>query len=633
MINDLNDIMGTAHLLEATDGLRDFLTFMINESLDFGDLYGRVRPWWYRDTYADSRTYFQAVVHRMRLRKTNDDRDRDEIIMDGSYIPSDSHPPPRRMWDLYSNRVLPYYVFRGTESLKDDLAQIDERLWMVSHSWVTEEDREDLWTDINGQQWPVPSPRASTLEHVRVELLNMGAEYVWLDVLCLRQKGRESDEPRRLTEWKIDVPTIGFVYQGGPRHRYCIIYLNGLGLPCTTDEEVLKSDRHWFNRVWTVQEAVEGQWLPGGLTARSVTVEATTTEGRDYVWRAVEMRAVAPSLSRLPLYIAKRHCTNEVDRVVVIGYCLRHACKSIPVYHPAMTVEQAWSELLRQFVPTLLTSSFVQSAPDKPFSLFLSCDAFLNRSFSWEDYHFPNVPEMLTLMDHQDSISNCPSVPASRTQGSYCHLVATVGPYYLAKDAGHSNERCGDTSFTLRCDGCSMPLNLDTYLVTGVLLPDVPYTLANIRYSWRALERSAWVVIEALETDQTLHGFPVIRAIKWAIIECALKFNTPDPLAVSGSRTVYVAYMDENEARRRTSFKERYIAAFEEMRASASTRKSRYKFGDSIWARDLMLNSLERDWGTSGSEQVRQVARRTNFFIRLSLSFLVPLAITLSWMP
>lgn len=58
----------------------------------------------------------------------------------------------------------------------------------------------------------MPVPRTTTLEHVRVELLNLGAEYVWLDVLFLRQQGRAADEQQRLDEWRIDVPTIGFVY-------------------------------------------------------------------------------------------------------------------------------------------------------------------------------------------------------------------------------------------------------------------------------------------------------------------------------------------------------------------------------------------------------------------------------------
>ncbi len=44
-------------------------------------------------------------------------------------------------------------------------------------------------TPINGHEWPVPMPSDADLDLIRIEMLNNGAEYVWLDVLCLRQKG------------------------------------------------------------------------------------------------------------------------------------------------------------------------------------------------------------------------------------------------------------------------------------------------------------------------------------------------------------------------------------------------------------------------------------------------------------
>ncbi|KAK0194411.1 hypothetical protein F5146DRAFT_1035780 [Armillaria mellea] len=39
-------------------------------------------------------------------------------------------------------------------------------------------------------------------------MLNLGADLVWLDVLCLRQKGGPRDH-LRAQEWELDVPTIG----------------------------------------------------------------------------------------------------------------------------------------------------------------------------------------------------------------------------------------------------------------------------------------------------------------------------------------------------------------------------------------------------------------------------------------
>ena len=90
-----------------------------------------------------------------------------------------------------------------------------------------------VWTEINQHQWPVPLPQGNSLEHLRWEILRLGAEYVWIDVVCLRQRitvnsleqlGQIKDAPAqqstvdelerlRQDEWKVDVPTIGNIYR------------------------------------------------------------------------------------------------------------------------------------------------------------------------------------------------------------------------------------------------------------------------------------------------------------------------------------------------------------------------------------------------------------------------------------
>ncbi len=60
----------------------------------------------------------------------------------------------------------------------------------ISHAWMHKDDRVNMWTPINGREWPVPIPKDANLDLIRIEMLNLGAEYVWLDVLCLRQVGR-----------------------------------------------------------------------------------------------------------------------------------------------------------------------------------------------------------------------------------------------------------------------------------------------------------------------------------------------------------------------------------------------------------------------------------------------------------
>jgi len=136
------------------------------------------------------------------------------------------------------------------------------------------------WTPVNKYEWPVPLPGGVEIEHVRTELLEQGAEYVWIDVLCLRQRCDEASLKTRPVhayrpfdlqaktqiqqdEWKIDVPTIGNVY-----HTYSygsLRYYSGLGRPFSLAG--WDGERHWINRAWALQETVRGVRLAiGGLT-------------------------------------------------------------------------------------------------------------------------------------------------------------------------------------------------------------------------------------------------------------------------------------------------------------------------------------------------------------------------------
>ncbi len=75
-----------------------------------------------------------------------------------------------------------------------------------------EEDRVDAHTPINGYEWPVPMPRDANLDLIRIEMLNAGAEYAWLDVLCLRQVGGRGEDS-----------ACGGVEGGCAHHRTCVL--------------------------------------------------------------------------------------------------------------------------------------------------------------------------------------------------------------------------------------------------------------------------------------------------------------------------------------------------------------------------------------------------------------------------
>ncbi len=133
----------------------------------------------------------------LRKREERDRKMRQKALVRNMIVKPDL--APRRVWDLYSNHVVPYWVADPCQPAP------------ISHAWVDDKDREDGWTPINRMEWPVPMPRDTNLDLIRIKMLNLGREYTWLDVLCLRQKGGLRED-LHAEEWKLDVPTIRFIY-------------------------------------------------------------------------------------------------------------------------------------------------------------------------------------------------------------------------------------------------------------------------------------------------------------------------------------------------------------------------------------------------------------------------------------
>ncbi|KAK0432219.1 hypothetical protein EV421DRAFT_1742485 [Armillaria borealis] len=233
-------------------------------------------------------------------RREDEDREMRNKALVGNVI-INPELKPRRIWDLYSNRVVPHWI-------------ADIRPDPISHAWVDEEDRVDMWTSINGKEWPVPIPKDASLNLIRIEMLNLGMEYMWLDVLCLRQKGGPSED-LCAEEWKLDVPTIGYVYW----FSQVVVYLSGLGRPLLNlKESDLDSDRSWFRRAWTVQEV--------GFSQRIIAGD--TPDG--------PMHAEPDMQDRVS--------TNPVDRVA--GLALLMQPKMIPAYYESRSLEDAWIALV-----------------------------------------------------------------------------------------------------------------------------------------------------------------------------------------------------------------------------------------------------------------------------------------------
>lgn len=292
-------------------GLRSELELAVLSPLDFGRIYSLLRPGWHSNVVKAIQNLDRRMYQDSALRLD---------ALDGDHVVNPT-VPPRRLWDLYGNRVVPFWVLPFKE--------IPRHVWAVSHSWVDENDRTFVKTPINDYEWPVPIPRDTTLEHIRIELLNLGAEYVWLDVLCLRQetKDAERDELKK-EEWKTDIPMIGHVYQHD-RFQTVISYFNGLGRPFIVKASALDHKRHWLNRVWTAQETTTN-WIPGGLTRSSPDENGRFVShpaGEEFYRRLNKvfhtLSASPPDIFQVLNIIRDRHYSTPIDQVSGTVYLLK----------------------------------------------------------------------------------------------------------------------------------------------------------------------------------------------------------------------------------------------------------------------------------------------------------------------
>ncbi|KAJ3555364.1 hypothetical protein NM688_g2615 [Phlebia brevispora] len=325
MLEKLNEILRTSYTLD-TLGLLPHLEACIQRHYDVGMAFGRLRVHWY-STFVDLQARLDVLEERdWRAREEALDKVKNRIVL--------PQIRPRRVWDLYSNRVLPTWAILPDLSL--GVCMDETLIWGVSHSWVAEDMRHNVRTPINGGEWPVPLPQDITLERVRVELLNLGAEYVWLDVLCLRQADEGApDSPQevlRKEEWKLDVPTIGAIYQTG---QNIVTYFSGLGRPFHLGD--LDCERHWLNRAWTVQEA-ERSTIIAGLTDKSPFPPPHGEKER--------VHQAHKRIPRVGTYACS--ATNEIDKIAGLSYLLQSNMLPAYVYSSqSCAIEDAWYRLVQ----------------------------------------------------------------------------------------------------------------------------------------------------------------------------------------------------------------------------------------------------------------------------------------------
>ncbi|KAK0461572.1 hypothetical protein IW261DRAFT_204646, partial [Armillaria novae-zelandiae] len=296
---------------------------------DLGMAYSQLRQIWYIDDWSRARD----VLWRW---SSKDQEERREALVGNRIVNPELQP--RRVWDLYSNRVVPYWMMNAGWV----------RLQAMSHAWVDKKDRTAVWTPINGYEWPVPIPKDADLNLIRTEMLNLEEEYAWLDVLCLRQEGgpREGGprEDLRAEEWRLDVPTIGHVY----RERGVTCYLSGLGRPLTLNEGDLESDRSWFRRAWTLQEVgyrrvIAGDTPDGPLHAEGKDGKYET----ELLTQFYKKLRDTHHLYRMHDALAEmwtRVSTNPVDKIAGLAFVTYS--QWIPAYSESASLEHAWTALV-----------------------------------------------------------------------------------------------------------------------------------------------------------------------------------------------------------------------------------------------------------------------------------------------
>ncbi|EKM56410.1 uncharacterized protein PHACADRAFT_91443, partial [Phanerochaete carnosa HHB-10118-sp] len=470
LLAKLNDVLGTSYTLE-TSGVRGCLEYAVSTSRDFGEVYGTLRPQWSnRRRPGDLAT----VLARIKDRRDKVEQMRDEAIHDHSI--QNSRIPPRRVWDLLSNRVLPFYVMPCEDG--EDPSCLPADLWTVSHSWVREQERVLIMTPINGCRWPVPIPNSTSLDHVRIELLNMDAQYVWVDVLCMRQEGQDDndDDRVRVEEWKLDVPTVGHVHRANPRGRPCITYFNGLGLPFDASPMALESDRHWFNRLWTMQEATLS-WLPGGLTATSFSHSPNFfSRLQDLISSMSQWDGLAEVIQA----VSSRHCTTELDRIACLAYHLQ--CPTLPLYALSASLEPAWTLLIKHIPSRTRTCFFFQHESDVPFGLWISWRGFLTSPRALLHLNQTLDAEELQPVDPLHVYTN--------ESAQYYHAAyATKRCYIVSLPDDTHRSTSGPQVFQLRFDDSDRAepttVEISATKTHGCLIQDVPYLLLGVGNPWK----------------------------------------------------------------------------------------------------------------------------------------------------
>ncbi|SJL03050.1 uncharacterized protein ARMOST_06395 [Armillaria ostoyae] len=249
LLKKLNSTLGTKY--DLTSSLSSLLKSYISKEYDFGTVYGYLRPIWFDCDMND-------IQDSLRTSEATDLRIRQEALVDGQITWTGLRMAPRRVWDLFSNRVVPWWAVLHTP-------------WGISHAW--------------------------------------------LDVLCLRQEGGRHED-LRAQEWMLDVPNIGNAYV----LEKVVCYFNGLGRPLEHAFDY-DSARCWFKRTWTLQETSHN-WTIGGETGDEMLNNEVRERFESQLVSAGAASASVMYLAPWLSLLQDRTSEKDVDKIAALAYFL-----------------------------------------------------------------------------------------------------------------------------------------------------------------------------------------------------------------------------------------------------------------------------------------------------------------------
>ncbi|KAK0467641.1 hypothetical protein IW261DRAFT_1598112 [Armillaria novae-zelandiae] len=298
LLEQLNATLCTSHTLD-TPSLSSLLEACVAKKYDFGTAYGSLRIAWYTEDWSN----IPSRLHECEEK----DREMRQTALHGGRI-VEPWLYPRRVWDLYSNCVVPIWI-TGMDYLAP-----------ISHAWVDEYERND-------------------------------AEY------GLGSGGIEEDI--RAKEWMLDVLTIGFVYF--TVDVYC--YLSGLGRPLSVKPGYFDSDRCWFNRAWTVQEIGLRKRTICGITPDGPMEVKKDNDGNCemeiltiFHQRLQNIGKATHRIFDMLKEMRHRTSTNPVDKIAGMAFLL--GSPTMPAYYESHSIEDAWAALVNTTDDTMRGAVF-----------------------------------------------------------------------------------------------------------------------------------------------------------------------------------------------------------------------------------------------------------------------------------